>query len=134
LRIVRVVLLLQVSRCVLSIGGADPGAHDRARSRSDAGAAVAADRGTERHAETSAKNSAANRSRISLVAQRGDLRVGILPTCQVIIGRLRHHAGAHCESCQTALPKVFMMRFIEKIFRLKLVRLEAAAAAAEMEP
>lgn len=101
LRVVRVVLLLQVACCVLGGGGADPRCHNRARSRSDA----AADRGTKRRPETSAENSAANRLRISLVAQRSDLRVGILPTSQVIIiGRLRRAAALIVRAAKTTPP------------------------------
>jgi hypothetical protein len=64
-------LLLQVSRRVLRVGGADPGANDSPGGRPDAGAATAADRGTDRRPETSTKNGAADSLRISLVARKG---------------------------------------------------------------
>jgi hypothetical protein len=94
-------LLLQVSRRILGIGSANAGADNRSGCRSDAGAAAAAYCGTERCPETCTKESAADSLRIHLVAQRGDLRVGKLPACLIIIIRLRHRAGAHRERRQS---------------------------------
>jgi len=69
----------------LGIGGADTGADNGARRRSDPGATAAAYRSTERSAETGAKESIADCLRIDLVAKRGDLRIGKLPACLIII-------------------------------------------------
>jgi len=78
-------LLLQISRRVLRVGGADPGANDSPGGRPDARAATAADRGAERRSETGTKKRAADSLGISLVAQGGDLRVGKLPARLIII-------------------------------------------------
>jgi hypothetical protein len=81
--------LLQVSRRVLGVRDADSSAEDRAGGRADAGAAPAANCGADRRTETSTKNCAADSLGIGLVAQRGNLRFGILPAGLIIIVRLR---------------------------------------------
>jgi hypothetical protein len=61
-------LLLEITRRILGIGGADAGADDRTRRRSDAGATAAADCATKGCSQTSAKKSAADSLGIGLVA------------------------------------------------------------------
>jgi hypothetical protein len=92
--------LLEITRRILGIGSADAGANDRTRCRSDASAAAAANRRTERCPKTGTKNGAADSLGIDLVAQRSDLRVGKLAARLIIIIRLCHRAGAHRERCQ----------------------------------
>jgi hypothetical protein len=92
-------LLLQVCRRVLGIGGAGAAADDRTRGRTDPGAAAAADSTTECCSGTGAEKSAADGLGICLVAQRGDLRIGILPARLIIVIRLRRRAGARGEHC-----------------------------------
>jgi hypothetical protein len=93
-------LLPQVPCRILSASCANSGAHDRPGSRPDPGAPTAANRGTDRRAQAGAKEGAADRLGIGLVAQRGDLRVGILPASLIVIIRLRQSCGAHRERCQ----------------------------------
>jgi hypothetical protein len=98
-------LLLQISCRVLGVGGADAGADDRTGSRPDARATTAADRGTDRRPETGAKNGAADGLGIGLVAQRGNLGVGKLPACLIIIVRLRQSSGTHRKRRQNRADK-----------------------------
>src|SRR5215471_5024062 len=120
LPIVRIVLLLQVTRGVLRISSADPGPDERTRGGSDAGATAAAHRGTERRPETRSKNRAADRLRSGLIAQRGNLCVGVLPACQIIIvGRLSHCTGAPQESRQRRAHKTFHNRIHRKLLLLQ---------------
>jgi hypothetical protein len=100
-------LLLEITRRILGIGGADAGADDRTWCRSDAVAAAAAHRGTERCPETSAKESAADSLGIDLIGQRGGLCIGKLPAHLIIIIRLRHRAGARREHRQNRAYKPF---------------------------
>jgi hypothetical protein len=61
-------LLLQVSRRILGIGGADPGADNRARCCTDAGATATAHGSTERCPKTSTEKRAAKGLGIEPVA------------------------------------------------------------------
>jgi hypothetical protein len=54
--------------------------------------------------EACAKKSAAKSLGIDLVAQRGDLRVGELPACLIIVIGLRQHSGARREHRQHRHP------------------------------
>jgi hypothetical protein len=92
--VIGVVLLLQVRRRALSIGSTRAPADDRARGRPYAGTATAADGTTDCSSDAGTQKSAAESLGIHLVAQRGDLLVGILPASLVIIIGLRYRAGA----------------------------------------
>src|SRR5216683_7424508 len=59
--VIHIVLLLQIHRGVLRVGGADPGADHRARGRTAPGAAPAADRAAERRPKPGAEQRAAER-------------------------------------------------------------------------
>jgi hypothetical protein len=89
----------------LGISDADPGANDRTRSRTDAGAASAAYRTAKSCPKSGAEKCAAECLRVSLVALRGYLRVGVLPACLVVIIRLRNGAGARRERRQDRADK-----------------------------
>jgi hypothetical protein len=93
-------LLLQVPRGILRVGCTNSGADDRPGGGPDPGAPTAANRGTDRCPEPGAKESAADRLGIGLVAQRGDLRVGKLPASLIVVIRLRESRGAHRERRQ----------------------------------
>jgi hypothetical protein len=87
-------LLRRVSGRVLGIRDTGSAAEDRARGRSDTGAAAAADCSADRGAEPGAKKGAAEGLSIRLALQRGDLLAGILPAGLIIVIGLRRRAGA----------------------------------------
>jgi hypothetical protein len=93
-------LLLQVPRRILRVGCTNSGADNRPGGRPDPGAPTAANRGTERRTEAGAKEGVADRLRIGLVAQRGDLRIGKLPASLIVVIRLRQSRGARRERRQ----------------------------------
>jgi hypothetical protein len=78
-------LLLQVPCRILRVGCTNSGADDRPGGRPDPGAPTAASRGTDRRTEAGAKEGVADRLRIGLLAQRGDLRVGKLPASLIVV-------------------------------------------------
>ena len=90
-------MLLQVPRRILRVGCTNSGADDRPGRRPDSSAPTAANRSADRRTETGAKEGVADRLRIGLVAQRGDLRVGKLPAGLIVIIRLRQSRGADSE-------------------------------------
>jgi hypothetical protein len=99
-------LLLQAPRRILCVSCTYPGAGDRPGSRPDPGAPTAANRATERRAKPGAKEGAADRLGIGLVAQRGDLRVGKLPARLIVVVRLCQSRAAHGERRQNCADVV----------------------------
>ena len=99
-------MLLQVPRRILRVGCTNSGADDRPGGRPDPGAPTAANRATERRPKAGAKEGAADRLGIGLVAQGGDLCVGKLPASLIGIIRLRQSCAAHRERRQNRADEV----------------------------
>jgi hypothetical protein len=113
---------LEVACRILGVCHTGSSAENRAGRRPDAGAPTAADCGADRRSETGAEKGAADGLRVGLVAQRGDLRIGVLPANLIVIIGLRQSRSAHRERRRNRADKLRTERHHREILLHTVIR------------